>query len=60
MPRDDATLLDISHAVERILVFAKGYDKRAFLRDEKTQAAVLHEIIIGEAAGQVRPCHSWW
>jgi len=50
MPRDDATLLDISRAAEYILEFAKGMDKASFRVDPKTQSAVLHQLmILGEA-----------
>ena len=51
MLRDDAALLDIANAARMILQFAEGRDKDAFLQDAKTQAAVLHKIVIlGEAA----------
>jgi len=51
MNRDDAALLDIANAARLIQEFLGGCDKRTFLADPKTQAAVLHEIVlIGEAA----------
>jgi len=51
MPRDDAVLLDMMEAAQKALYFIKGLNKAAFLKDEKTQAAVLHEItVLGEAA----------
>ena len=50
MPRDEATVLDLKQAAERILEFTRGQDKPAFAKDFKTQSAVLHQItIIGEA-----------
>ena len=50
MPRDDATLLDINRAAERVLEFTKGMDRAAFQVDPKTQSAVLHQLmVLGEA-----------
>lgn len=50
MPRDDATLLDIAKAAQLARSFVAGLDKDGFLKDAKTQAAVIHEILIlGEA-----------
>ena len=54
MSRDDAVLLDIAQAAERIGLFIRGMAKDDFLRDLKTQSAVLHQMmIIGEAAGRL-------
>ncbi len=51
MRRDDATLLDMLRAARLALEFRGGLDKESFLSDLKTQAAVLHELLIlGEAA----------
>ena len=51
MWRDDATLLDILRAARLALEFRGGLDKAVFLTDVKTQAAVLHELLVlGEAA----------
>lgn len=48
---DSAVLLDISHAANLIAKFLAGKDKTAFLDDELTQSAVLHQIlVVGEAA----------
>lgn len=48
--RDQATLVDILRACNLARQFVAGLDREAFLQDEKTQAAVLHEItIVGEA-----------
>jgi len=50
MLRDESTLLDIAAACDSIREFTKGMDQKVFMADAKTQAAVLHEImIIGEA-----------
>ena len=49
-PRDRATVADILRACNLARQFIGGLDREAFLQDEKTQAAVLHEItIVGEA-----------
>lgn len=51
MWRDDATLLDILRAARLALEFRGRLEKAAFLTDLKTQAAVLHELLVlGEAA----------
>ena len=48
--RDQATVADILRACNLARQFVDGLDREAFLADEKTQAAVLHEItIVGEA-----------
>ena len=50
MCRDDATLLDILRAARLALDFRGQIDKPGFLGDLKTQAAVLHELLVlGEA-----------
>jgi uncharacterized protein with HEPN domain len=47
--RDQASLLDVVLAAEDIQAFTKGYSQLAFLDDPKTQASVLHRLIlIGE------------
>jgi uncharacterized protein with HEPN domain len=54
MSRDDASLLDIARAAELSLKFIGGMDEVAFQTDEKTQYAVLHQIlIIGEATKRI-------
>jgi uncharacterized protein with HEPN domain len=51
MWRDDATLLDILRAARLALEFRGRLGKASFLTDLKTQAAVLHELLVlGEAA----------
>ena len=50
MLRDDAALLDILRAARLALEFTQGMDRTAFLRDAKTQSAVLHQLLLlGEA-----------
>jgi len=50
MPRDDATLLDILKAARLVVEFKGNLAKKAFLRDAKTQSAILHQLlVIGEA-----------
>ena len=44
MSRDETTLLDIAQAARLILAFKQGMDKDAFLRDLKTQSAILHQL----------------
>jgi len=50
MPRDEAVLLDIVKACRLAIEFLGGMDRSAFLADAKTQAAVIHEMVIGEAS----------
>lgn len=50
MPRDEAVLLDMLNAAQRVVEFKKGMDWEAFLEDAKTQSAVLHQLmVLGEA-----------
>jgi uncharacterized protein with HEPN domain len=50
MSRDDATLLDILKAARLVVEFKGNRTKKGFLRDIKTQSAVLHQLlVIGEA-----------
>ena len=50
MSPDEAVLLDIARAAGLVLDFKAGLDKEAFLRDIKTQSAVLHQLLVmGEA-----------
>jgi uncharacterized protein with HEPN domain len=49
MSRDDATLLDILKAARLVTEFKGKLAKQAFLRDIKTQSAILHQLlVIGE------------
>ena len=48
--RDTVSLLDLARAAQRVLEFKGNLDKAAFLKDDKTQSAVLYQLlIIGEA-----------
>ena len=50
MLRDEASLLDILKAARLAIEFKGALDRSNFLDDSKTQAAVLHELlVIGEA-----------
>jgi uncharacterized protein with HEPN domain len=50
MSRDDATILDIRRAARRAVAFKHGIRKRSFMRDEKTQSAIVHQLLVlGEA-----------
>lgn len=62
MERDRAALLDVVHAAELVLEFRAGMDKATFLRDAKTQSAILHQLMVmGEAvkrlSGEFRAGH---
>lgn len=51
MRRDEASVVDIVGACQRIGQFISGFDQDLFFGDLKTQSAVLHQLlIIGEAA----------
>lgn len=50
MRRDEATLIDIANAARLAMDFAAGLTRDEFLRDLKTQSAILHQLmILGEA-----------
>lgn len=50
MQRYEATLLDIAKAAHSVQTFIQGLNRVSFLKDYKTQSAVLYQIIvIGEA-----------
>ena len=54
MTRDDAAILDILKAARLAQAFVAGMDRASFLADEKTQSAVLHQLlVVGEAAKRV-------
>lgn len=47
---DGATVLDVLHAARKAVEFLGELDLDGFLSDEKTQAAVLHQLlVVGEA-----------
>ncbi|MEM9271561.1 MAG: DUF86 domain-containing protein [Cyanobacteria bacterium P01_F01_bin.143] len=50
MSRDQASLIDIINAAQRILNFAKGIDKSVLASNEEKQSAILYQVlVIGEA-----------
>ena len=50
MSRDEAVLLDMINAAQRIIDFKQGMDRQGFLEDAKTQSAILHQLmVLGEA-----------
>lgn len=54
--RDSATLLDIAKAARKTLQFKQGLDKAEFLADEKTQSAIVFQLLIaGEAVKRLSP-----
>jgi uncharacterized protein with HEPN domain len=57
MRRDDAvTALDVLQAARKATEFLGDLDLGSFLEDEKTQAAVLHQLlVVGEAVKRLSP-----
>lgn len=54
--RDSATLLDITRAARLVVDFKGNLSKDDFLQDQKTQSAVLHQLMImGEAVKRLSP-----
>jgi uncharacterized protein with HEPN domain len=52
--RDLASLLDISQAAQKVQKYKHGMDKAAFLNDDKTQSAIVFQLlIIGEAVKRI-------
>ncbi|MEO0537879.1 MAG: DUF86 domain-containing protein [Cyanobacteria bacterium P01_A01_bin.123] len=52
--RDDAALLDIFLAAGKVLKYIQGCDQVEFLSDDKTQSAVVFQLlIIGEAVKRI-------
>jgi uncharacterized protein with HEPN domain len=50
MNRDEAALLDIYNAAQRILIFATGLTKANLATNEEKQSAILYQVIVvGEA-----------
>lgn len=48
--RDSETLLDIQRAAQKIIQFKQELERETFLTDEKTQSAIVFQLlIIGEA-----------
>jgi uncharacterized protein with HEPN domain len=56
MWRDDAWLLDMLNAARRVVEYARGLDRPAFLGSPRDQDAILRQLtILGEAAKGVSP-----
>ena len=56
MLRDDSALLDIARAARLAVEFVAGMDRAAFVKDKKTQSAVLHQLLVtGEAVKRLSP-----
>jgi uncharacterized protein with HEPN domain len=54
--RDRASLLDISRAAQKVLQYKGDLNKTAFLNDDKTQSAIVFQLlIIGEAVKRISP-----
>ena len=52
--RDRASLLDIARAAQKVLQYKSNMDKGAFLADDKTQSAIVFQLlIIGEAVKRI-------
>ncbi|NER92879.1 MAG: DUF86 domain-containing protein [Symploca sp. SIO1B1] len=48
--RDTASLLDIANAASKVMDFKEGFNRAAFLENERTQSAIIYQLlIIGEA-----------
>lgn len=44
--RDRASLLDITRAAQKVLQYKGNMDKSAFLNDDKTQSAIVFQLVI--------------
>jgi uncharacterized protein with HEPN domain len=56
MNRNDASLLDILNACQRVIKFTAGLDKNSLSHNEEKQFAILYQIIIiGEAVKRLSP-----
>jgi uncharacterized protein with HEPN domain len=54
--RDRASLLDIDTAARKVLQYKGEIDKISFLNDDKTQSAIVFQLlIIGEAVKRLSP-----
>lgn len=63
MNRDEASLLDIQHAIQRIILFSAGMAQSDLAANEEKQSAILYQIIVlGEAtkrlSSEFRSLHS--
>jgi uncharacterized protein with HEPN domain len=54
--RDLAALLDIYQAAKKVLRYKEGLNKAEFLDDDKTQSAIVFQLLIsGEAVKRLTP-----
>jgi uncharacterized protein with HEPN domain len=54
--RDRASLIDIVRAARKVLQYKGEMDKAAFLNDDKTQSAIVFQLLImGEAVKRLSP-----
>lgn len=61
MKSDDAIILDVLGAARLALDFVRGIQQADFAADQKTQSAVLHQLLVlGEAVKRLSPefCNS--
>ncbi len=61
--KDLASLLDIARAARLVLEFIGDMSKDEFMRDQKSQSAVLHQLlVVGEAvkrlSSEIRDQHT--
>jgi uncharacterized protein with HEPN domain len=47
--RDRASLLDIARAAQKVLQYKGNMDKSAFLNDDKTQSAIVFQLLINRS-----------
>ncbi len=56
MHLDNATVVDILNAARSTIRFLEGINQSEFLDDDKTQSAVLHQLLVmGEAVKRLSP-----
>ena len=56
MSRDDGYVLDLLEAARRAVAFVQDVSEIQFMKDLKTQSAVLHQLtVLGEAVRRLSP-----
>lgn len=56
MLRDQASLLDIWQAAQKIVMFSQGLDRKSLGENQEKQSAILYQVIvIGEAVKRLSP-----
>src|SRR3989344_2584260 len=54
MKNDTVYLNQIKDSIEKIELFSKGYTKEAFMKDAKTQSAIIMQLtLIGEVSKRI-------